>query len=125
LNHLFVLLDQSLVSILQNYKNIKNISTYNGNSIVTGNYIGFCFVCSPGSTDYAYFVAYYNGIVVYNRNFTFKGYKSGLPYPRAIISVNNNNNVELFVSGTYSVFKLDINLNITASYFQDSTYTGQ
>jgi len=71
-----------------------------------------------------YFNAYFNGIVVYNRNFTFKGYKSGLPYPRAITSVNNNNNVELFVSGKYSVFKLDINLYITASYFQDSTYKG-
>ena len=121
---LFLDQTQSFVTLLPAYNNIKNITTYNGNSIVTGYYIGFCYICSASSTGFTYFVAFFNGIVAYDNNFNFKIYKSGFSYPRTLISVNNNNNVELFIAGSYGVFKSDINLNITASYLQGGPFTG-
>ena len=122
-----ICLDQSFLYSRQNFHLDKIITFYNTSRT---NYTfklitSFAYI----STSYSSYLVVDNNlsrIIEFYQNFTFKTYFTTVPNPSFIISLNNSNTRELFVSSfNFGVFKLNSsNFNISAVYYNSGNGYG-
>jgi hypothetical protein len=113
------------VNIFNNYSLIKSIKSYNYSNIYNNYFYqltSFNYICTSLSgyivIDYGNSNFGYYKIIEFDTSFKFiRSYF--LYHPHSIITVNNSNTIEIYVSSYYGVYKFNISLAPIGYYYRN------
>ena len=108
------------MNVFSSYSIIRSIRSYNYSNIsdAFNQSSSFIYICTSFN---GYIVVDFSSsrVIKLDKNFNFISYFSWYP-AQFIISVNNSNTNEIFISNKNGVYKLNIFLTLTASYYRQS-----